>query len=416
MPRKFIRIFFSKNKYLFAKLFFIVIPRAKGHLFKFKRGINLIGFYAEGMGLGQALRNVAGSLLFANIPFAVREMQFKLTNNVKNLSLQSNLQQSCIYRYNLICFNPDFLYRIPTLLYPKDWIAPYNIGYWFWEMPSFPKSWYYAFQLVDEVWVSSDFTLNSLKNTSISVCKIPFAVEFNIDIKKFSRAYFGLPNDAFIFLYCFDLNSSIWRKNPIGVVNAFKKAFPDQKNDPAVLMIKISNINSNHEQFRNLQEAVNLDPRIILQCNDFDRDQMLGLLNIADCYVSLHRAEGLGLIMAESMYLGKPVIATSYSGNLEFMNAQNSCLVSYDLITISEGQYIESDGQYWAEPNIIEAAECMRKIFSDESYRSSLGKSAALYMRENHSFKKMGESIQKRLEELEARFNYQQTNSYEIEK
>jgi glycosyltransferase involved in cell wall biosynthesis len=142
--------------------------------------------------------------------------------------------------------------------------------------------------------------------------------------------------------------------------------------------------------------------------DDFDRHQMQGLLSVVDSYISLHRAEGLGLLMAESMYLGKPVIATGYSGNMVFMNTQNSCLVSYELIPVAKGGYIESEGQYWAEPNIEEAASYMMKIFSDESFRSSLKKSAALYIRENHSFRKMGEAIQNRLQELEDKFNFQQ--------
>lgn len=400
-----IRRFFSKYKYKAANFIFTVIPRTRGRFFNLKKGINLIGFYSEGMGLGQALRNAAGALLFVNIPFAVRENHFRLTKNKENTSLHAYLYKHCIYRYNLICFNPDFLYRMPILLRPKEWMTPYNIGYWFWEMQEYPKSWHYAFKLVDEVWVSSEFTLASLKKINTNVVKIPFAVEFDVDSSKFSRLYFDLSKDSFIFLYTFDFNSSYWRKNPLSVVEAFKRAFPDPRNGTVTLLIKVSNETDNSEYFLNLQEAVKSDSRIVLRKDDLNRNEMQGLLNIVDSYISLHRAEGLGLIMAESMYLGKPVIATGYSGNMEFMNAQNSCLVSYELIRVSNNHYIESDGQYWAEPNIAEAANYMIKIYKDKIFRSNMGKNAAKYMREHHSYKKMGVAILNRLEELEDKLN-----------
>lgn len=400
---KILRGFFASYKYQASKLFFSVIPRAKGEFFKFEKGLNLIGFYDEGMGLGQALRNAAGALLAVNIDFVVRKLYFRLTSNQANPSMQPYLNKYCIYRYNLICINPDFLYRLPIILRPGEWMTPFNIGYWFWEMPDFPKSWHYALSLVDEIWVSSDFTLTTMKKITNNVFKIPFAVEFNVGVIKYTKSYFGFPEDAFIFLYCFDFNSSYWRKNPVAVINAFKKAFPDPNKESIQLLIKVSNVSSNIKQFFDLKEVINLDPRITLKQDDYDRDQLQGLLNAVDCYVSLHRAEGLGLIMAESMYLGKPVIATGYSGNLEFMNEQNSCLVPYDLIPVSPGEYSESEGQYWAEPNVEIAANYMKKIASDKSFSRSLGESAALHIRENHSFVKMGQAIQDRLQVLEGK-------------
>ena len=129
-------------------------------------------------------------------------------------------------------------------------------------------------------------------------------------------------------------------------------------------------------------------------------EEMRGLLQCADCYVSLHRSEGLGLGMAESMYLGKPVIATAYSGNLEFMNNENSCLVSYSKIAVSDGEYLDQKNQVWADANILEASKYMQKIFSDLEFRTQLGNAAQKWMHEHHSFKVMSAAITDRLSQI----------------
>jgi glycosyltransferase involved in cell wall biosynthesis len=124
---------------------------------------------------------------------------------------------------------------------------------------------------------------------------------------------------------------------------------------------------------------------------------MRALLSVIDCYVSLHRSEGLGLGMAESMYLGKPVIATAYSGKLEFMNEGNAALVSYELVPVKEGEYPFWRDQVWAEPNVAHAAQFMRKMVDEPNYRTSLGQQAAKYLREHHSYAQMGRAMQARL-------------------
>jgi glycosyltransferase involved in cell wall biosynthesis len=102
------------------------------------------------------------------------------------------------------------------------------------------------------------------------------------------------------------------------------------------------------------------------------------------------------------MYLGKPVIATAYSGNLEFMNADNSALVSYQLIPVEANEYLFTDQQSWAEPSIAEASEYMHRMASDPDYCARLGKNAAVYMREFHSFARMGHAMQARLNAIHA--------------
>jgi glycosyltransferase involved in cell wall biosynthesis len=125
---------------------------------------------------------------------------------------------------------------------------------------------------------------------------------------------------------------------------------------------------------------------------------MRGLIRSSDCYISLHRAEGLGLGLAEAMYLGKPTIATGYSGNTEFMNSTNSMLVPYTLVPVPNGAYPNGADQMWAEPDIEVAAEKMQKMASDSALRDELGHSAAVYMREQHSYIKVGKVIRTQLD------------------
>ncbi len=105
----------------------------------------------------------------------------------------------------------------------------------------------------------------------------------------------------------------------------------------------------------------------------FTRDQVSGLESVVDAYVSLHRSEGFGLGLAESMYLGKPVIGTAYSGNLEFMDPENSCLVDFGLVPVRKGEYLYNDARSrWADPDVEQAAYHMRRLVDDSDFRNRI--------------------------------------------
>ena len=228
--------------------------------------------------------------------------------------------------------------------------------------------------------------------------KIPFPLEFEFPPKSMNKEYFGLNPNEFIFLFSFDFNSIPERKNPQAVVNAFKKAFPT-RDSAARLILKTMNGNHYSEFRKNLEALIDQDPRIEIRDEHLTQDEMRGLIRSIDCYISLHRAEGLGLGLAEAMYLGKPTIATGYSGNTEFMNSTNSMLVPYTLVPIPSGAYPNGENQMWAEPDIVVAAENMQKMVFDHALREQLGKNAAACMRERHSYSRVGEIIRAQLED-----------------
>ena len=144
-----------------------------------------------------------------------------------------------------------------------------------------------------------------------------------------------------MFLFSFDANSFFVRKNPWGAVRAFHEGFsPTERRGPARLVIKTVNLDRHPREPGRLAAAVAQVNGILIE-DDLPRDDMHALISLCDVYVSLHRSEGFGLGMAEAMYLGRPVIATAYSGNMDFTTETNSCLVGYRLraIDIAENEY-----------------------------------------------------------------------------
>jgi len=192
------------------------------------------------------------------------------------------------------------------------------------------------------------------------------------------RSRFGLPENACVFLFTFDFYSTVQRKNPGAVIAAFQHAF--RQDDAAVLVLKSINVEQNRtarEKLGRQSEGAN----IIFLDRHISVPEMDSLFASADCYVSLHRSEGLGLGMAQAMYFGKPVIATNYSGNLEFMNRENSLLVDYTMTELEQVAGSYEYGTRWADPNVEQASNYMRWVFEHRSEARTLGARAAADIR-----------------------------------
>lgn len=385
--------------YWFANAVYRVIPREhptfKGEVL----GLNLIGYSKGEIGLGQAMRSMAWSVKESFIPFVVRQFNVRITSKQLNHSLSAYSRDQCQYPVNLICINPDMLYRLPFWVRHSEWAKTYNIGYWFWELENFPIAWKYALHLVDEIWVATDFIANAMQKSGKRVVKIPFPLEFDMPPKHLDKAYFDLDPKEYTFLFSFNFDSVSERKNPRAVISAFKLAFA-MSDVPARLILKTMN-GEHYPKFRKLlEELIGSDSRIQFRDEYLTQDEMRGLTRSVDCYVSLHRAEGLGLGLAEAMYLGKPTIATDYSGNTDFMNSENSILIPYELVSIPDGAYPNSFGQKWAEPNINEASIQMRRLASEKTIGEEIGRRAAKYIRDNHSHLRAGQAIKTELERI----------------
>ena len=144
-----------------------------------------------------------------------------------------------------------------------------------------------------------------------------------------------------------------------------------------------------------------LCPLIVLIINSYmPREQLHSLLSECQTYISLHRSEGYGLTLAEAMSLGKPVIATAYSGNMDFMNERNSILVPYEMVTVGNDAFPYPEDSHWAQPDIDFAANAMRELSSDESIRSRIGEQARIDVAVKFTLERAAEFTRVRVENL----------------
>jgi glycosyltransferase involved in cell wall biosynthesis len=359
---------------------------------------NLVGYLTGEFGVAEAGRLIAGSALGSGVDLALVRVEAG-GKREDDLRLAPLIGSSAPHPVTLVCVNADQTPRVLGSLGPDIADGHYTVGYWHWELSRFPRAWSPAIDLVDEVWTASEFVALAVRDaTRKPVRVVPLPVDVRLS-RPYTRAEFGLPEDRFIFLFTLDFHSYLARKNPEGLVAAFRAAFRAD-DDRVALVIKSTNGHDRPAEVGRLRDAIGGDARIELRDGYLGRDEVFGLESVADAYVSLHRSEGFGLGLAESMFLGKPVIATAYSGNLEFMDPGNSCLVGYRLVDVRDGEYPCPEGQVWADPDLEHAAEHMRRLADDPDHAAALGRRAAADVRERLSPARTGGQIVRALEEI----------------
>jgi len=358
-------------------------------------GVNVLGYIDAESGVGEAARTIIKALKTTKIPFA-------LNNETSSPSLRKNNEFSSLfinknpYLINIICIYGDTFKEVVKQKGQNYLKNKYNIAYWAWELSTFPKNWIEHLSLVDEIWVPSNFVKNTIaKHFKKPIIVVPHAIK--VKNSQFNRNYFSFSQNSFIFLFVFDFYSCFERKNPLAIIKAFKKAFNKNKN--VELVIKCSNGEIDNENLEKLnQQAKNWPIKIINKY--LTREEINGLLGLCNAYISLHRSEGFGLTIAEAMALGKPVIATNYSGNVDFMNKQICFPINYTLKTIEKDYGPYKKGNIWAKPDIEEAVKQMRFIFKNKKKALKKGQQAKEYILKNFSPKEIAKKIEKRLNEI----------------
>lgn len=370
----------------------------------FMPGITLVGYVSGEFGVAENLRMACSAIESAKVPVDIYKLETGGVYGEADARYDRLVVSESSHAIQLYCANADQLGRIQEGLGSEKIRERYKIGYWFWELPNFPKEWMHAFDMVDEVWAPTKFIADTLaKVSSKPVVHMTVPVSFSIQ-GNYDRAHFSLPRDRFLFLFSYDFHSYTERKNPEACIEAFKRAF-DSSNKGAGLVIKTVYAEKHQEAFAKLQALAQGDERISIVNGVVPRDEMYGLISVCDAFLSLHRAEGFGLGLAEAMLLGKPAIGTGYSGNMDFMNKENSCLVDYKLIPVERDGYPYWEGQVWADPDIDQAADYMRMIYEDRAYREEIAAKGQAFMLQHHSFAEIGRRMQKRLNEIDSRIN-----------
>ena len=359
-------------------------------------GVNLYGYVRAESGIGQSARANIAALRATGIPLAVVDFR---EGNISRMeaSVPDGLASEPRYNVNLFHINADEFLNAIRHLGDDVLRGHYNIGYWAWELAEFPDRWLEAIQALDEIWVPSEFCREAIAaKADIPVTCIPHAICPPAHPPAADRAGFGLPAQGTLLLTMYDALSIPERKNPEGAVRAFLESVAPGDID-AHLVIKVSNLDRTPEHAETLRRLIDGNPRVHLIEGYLDRPRIEQLLMSCDAFLSLHRAEGFGLGLAEAMQMGKVAIATGWSGNLQFMREDNSLLIDYRLSELAEAHGPYDKGQFWAEPDTSAAAAAIRRLCQQADLAERLGDAGRQTVETELSRRRLGEMIEERL-------------------
>ncbi|MCW1970774.1 MAG: glycosyltransferase [Anaerolineae bacterium] len=351
-------------------------------------GINLIADLRLNTGIGEANRNLADALLAQEIEASLVELFVPNRMHLTDLAQRyRSLPTDPRHNINLLAYEPVILQHLPIKQLRSLILNRYTIGSWFFELPRAPAWWQNGLGYADEIWTISHYSAQAIKaSVSVPVNVIPSVVKPS-PATSITRAELGLPDDRFIFYFSFDAKSSFARKNPWAVIESFERAFHDStfltSDKRPILLIKARDIHVYPAAHQALKSALGRVNGILID-GDYPRHKVDALLQHCDCYISLHSAEGFGLGMAEAMSLGKPVIATNFSANTDYLNASNGFPVNYfpHEITLADHIYdpnmaeVYEPGQVWAKPDIAHAATLIREVYFNPAESQRRGRQA----------------------------------------
>ena len=332
------------------------------------------GFFRSTSGLGQ------GARLFTA---ALDDRLARVLDVTERLGVRANLPPAGDRMGSdkgppvlLTHLNPPELTRLLQLTGASVLSGRRHIGYWAWELPRAPQSWRRACHYVDEVWVPSRFTAEAIRAIAppgLPVRVVPHPVSM-MPRGRADRARFGLPDDRTLVFAALDLRSTLARKNPFGALEAYAAATPGRAGD-TLLVCKASNLDADPEAGERLRALMASRSDVVLLEENLSSLDMSSLIASTDIVLSMHRAEGFGLVLAEAMWLGKAVVATGWSGNMDFMDEETSVLIPYTMVPVSDAQAMYANAT-WAEPKLDHAAEKLAWLIRDADARRSLGEAA----------------------------------------
>lgn len=407
----------------------LVEVEPKSHGLQF--GVNVFAYIRGEFGVAESGRAATTALQAAGIPFVVMDLNtihpsIHRHNDTRFEDLVSATVQTPYY-FNLFILNADMSLFFYEKIGEGRFKGHYSIASWAWELDAFPSFWYKAFPCFDEIWGETKFVTDSIRAVSpipVVTMKYPLTVmhiptnegkhqqKIEQDLTALlPREYFNLTSQDFIFWMNFDYYSFVERKNPHAVLHAFRNASPHFKEvngadgdalGEAILVVKTNNVNG-LPQFRNQSnelKALAKDLRVLFIEETLTALEMKSLYHHCDCYVSLHRSEGMGIGIPNAMYHRKPVIVTNYSGPVDYLTETTSYQVNYTL------QYIEKDlgpytkGNHWADANVEQASQHMVDIYNDRKRARTIAQNAHEHISEMYSPSKTGHAMHQRLREI----------------
>jgi glycosyltransferase involved in cell wall biosynthesis len=272
-----------------------------------------------------------------------------------------------------------------------------------WELSAAPEAWRENLAGIDEIWAPTDFVAKAFADIfSGPILLMPHPMEPTGDTHP-GRERYGMQDTRFYFMFSFDYYSSPFRKNPIGVVEAFQRAFPTGKENVG-LIIKSTGAPEHYPEIKaRIRDAMDYDSRIRALDQHLSREEMIGLIRACDAYVSLHRSEGFGLGMAEALSFGRIVIGTDYSGSTDFLNEQTGYPVPFTLRPVLAHEYPFAQGQLWAEPDLDTVVEIMRHVIANPQEARRRGAAGQSFVLQRYSPGTVGRLMRARLSEIYTR-------------
>jgi len=359
-------------------------------------GITVAGYFRGELGMGEAARSVLAAVEATPIEHATVVVN-------RTFSRQDHPHDRAEGPFDLdtaiAVVNADQVAMFQSAVGPGFFAGRRTVGFWSWELEEFPEEMAIAATRFDELWANSHFAAAALRTrTDRPVFVYPLTVAPTSPTP--AEPLPVVPPDRFVFLFMFDYLSVFERKNPLGVIEAFRRAFgPGQG---PVLVIKSINGDLRRLDRERVLLAAADHPDVVVIDEYVGRSERDALMHRADAYVSLHRAEGFGLTMAEAMMSGKPVIATGYSGNLDFMTEANSFLVPYTMSEVPAGCDPYPPGTPWADPDLDAAALLMRQVVDEPALAASKAAEAAGDIARSHGLPVAASFVRERYAALTA--------------
>lgn len=361
-----------------------------------KAGVDLFGYLSSGAGVGQAARLISQSLQTSGIDVTNVSLPRPRSARVKSETFRYEIQHDVAF----MCVDAYQFVKQRLSIGEKYFSNRYTIAQWYWELEEVPDYYYEPLSLIDEFWAPTKFLADSMASispSSLRITHMPLPIAQMSDVQPLPKQSMGLEN-RFLFYFAFDFLSVMERKNPQAVVRAFIDAFSES--DGASLLIKSINGIQRPQELSELRALVGAR-RDIKIVDEFLPPQLnSALMATADCYVSLHRSEGYGLTLAEAMALGKPVIATGYSGNLDFMTTENALVIPYSLVRVGDNAEGYPAHSVWAEPDHEQAVAAMRKLLADRKFASELGVKARKHIERNFSLEVVARKMSDRIHQI----------------
>lgn len=354
-------------------------------------GVNVVGYVSGNMGISVAARCTVAALVKAGVPVAVADM--RLWHGIPRLAGEpggdrtfAELEVRSVRRLphpiTLVHMNPKGG-QVVRATHPRWFADTYTCSVPFWELSGLQKRWRSLLSSYDAVLAPTTFIENAISSSSVQtpVTLFPLAADEPV-VEPVARDEFGIPSGRAAFVASWDPGGGSQRKNGLGILAAFRRAL--ELGADATLVIKLAGKREPPE----LADAIAQlsDDRIVVIRDYLPYERLLGLYAACDVYVSLHRAEGLGLGMQEAMLLAIPVIATGWSGNMDFMDPASAAIVGYSMIPVVDDQpeYAPrkfAEPQYWADPDLDDAAEKIFELSRDPELRSRIGEAGRARMR-----------------------------------